>query len=357
MKVQDLQKLAASWPASMPKIQAEYEPLIQDSLRYLSSSEALASIAADPYWPKWHSPWWHMLLLHEMGETKRIPEVAIQAMVKKLSEYPVKIFPIHQHEMPEGCDPYRHVPCHCQVGNIYQILATYGVNVDQELPWIRPWFLRYQMADGGLNCDSDAYLVSDECPSSMVGTIAAFEAVLLHTPRPWTTEEIAFLDRGAQFLIDRKLMLGSRTKHNADERDDEGKWLKPCFPRFYLYDVLRGLTALLSWAEKTNRSLTAEAVTGAVAHLSKQFLDGVVNTERTCFEGVGTILPTSSGDWIRRQPATFFPLLEEISKVGRASPHLTSRWTEARQSVTRLLEKQTFVDSDAGRDSSKNGLA
>ncbi len=97
------------------------------------------------------------------------------------------------------------------------------------------------MADGGLNCDNDAYLIKDEVPSSMVGTIAAFEAVLLYTPREWTTEERTFLEKGAQFLIKRKLMLGSDTKHNASERKSAEDWMKLCFPRLYLYDVLRGL--------------------------------------------------------------------------------------------------------------------
>jgi hypothetical protein len=51
-----------------------------------------------------------------------------------------------------------------------------------------------------------SYLVTAECPSSMVGTIAAFEAVLLHTARPWTKEEEAFVDAGARFLMARRLM-------------------------------------------------------------------------------------------------------------------------------------------------------
>ncbi|THD40858.1 MAG: hypothetical protein DI608_02830 [Rothia mucilaginosa] len=68
------------------------------------------------------------------------------------------------------------------------------MRVDQELPWLRNWFPRYQMKDGGLTCDYEAYPVEDECPSSMVGTIAAFEAVLHHVEDP-TPQEIAFLDR------------------------------------------------------------------------------------------------------------------------------------------------------------------
>ena len=46
---------------------------IQKSIDYLKSVEALRTVDADAYWPKWNSPWWHMLMLHEMGESKRIP--------------------------------------------------------------------------------------------------------------------------------------------------------------------------------------------------------------------------------------------------------------------------------------------
>ncbi len=165
-------------------IRLTYEAEIKQSIDYLSSEFALQTVDADAYWPKWNSPWWHMLLLHEMGETKQIPERMIARYVASLNRIPLKIFPIHPEDMPEGLDPYRGSPCHCQVGNAYQVLAAWGLDVDKELPWMRPWFLRYQMPDGGLNCDNEAYLVKDECPSSMVGTIAAFEAVLLYTKKP-----------------------------------------------------------------------------------------------------------------------------------------------------------------------------
>lgn len=309
---------------------------IDQSVRYLESDVALRSVEADPYWPKWDSPWWHMLLLHEMGETHRIPRRLIESYVASLNRIPLKIFPIHPEDMPAGIDPYRGSPCHCQLGNVYQVLAKWGIDVDQDLPWIRPWFLRYQMPDGGLNCDNDAYLVKDEVPSSMVGTIAAFEAVLLYTPREWTPEERTFIDEGAQFLIKRKLMLGSDTKHNASERKSAEDWVKFCFPRFYLYDVLRGLNALLAWSEKTKQTLPPDSIRDVVEFISKRFPDGSVRIERHSYDGVGTILPSLSGEWIRRQPATFFPLLERVSRVGDVSPYLSSRWLDARTQLTQM---------------------
>lgn len=306
------------------------DALVEQSVRYLESDAALKSVAADPYWPKWDSPWWHMLLLHEMRETHRIPQSLVTAYISSLNRIPLKIFPIHPHDMPEGIDPYRGSPCHCQLGNVYQVLAKWGVDVDRELPWIRPWFLKYQMADGGLNCDNDAYLVKDEVPSSMVGTIAAFEAILLYTPREWTREERDFLTKGAEFLIDRRLMFGSNTKHNASERKSAEQWTKLCFPRFYLYDVLRGLTAILAWSEKMNQAIPPAAISDVVDMLSSRFPDGNVRIERQSYAGTGTILQAPSGEWLRRQPASFFPLLKDVSEIGLKSPFLSRQWAEAK---------------------------
>jgi hypothetical protein len=314
-----------------------FENEIQESLQYLNSSQALQSLEADPYWPKWNSPWWHMLLLHEMGETKKIPEAVVKKYISALDKIPLKIFPIQPEDMPEGIDPYRGSPCHCQLGNVYQVLAAWGVDVDKELPWIRPWFLKYQMPDGGLNCDNEAYLVKDEVPSSMVGTIAVFESILLYTQRPWTAEEKEFLDKGARFLIERKLMHGSPTKHNADERKSAEKWVHPCFPRFYLYDVLRGLNALLLWSEKTNQSLPRDSIRDVVTYLDHRFSDGNIRIERHSYEGTGTILQSSSGEWIKRQPATFFPLLNKVSKIGDVSPFLTKQWLSAKSKAAKFL--------------------
>jgi hypothetical protein len=315
----------------------DFEREVAASVAYLGSSAAIDCLAEDTYWPKWDAPWWHMLLLHEMGHTNLIPAGALRSLVEGLDSYPVKIFPIHPGDMPQGVDPHRGAPCHCQLGNVYQVLSAAGVEVDRDLPWIRPWFLRYQMADGGLTCDNDAYLVTGECPSSMVSTIAAFEAVLLYTPRPWTEDETAFLDRGASFLIGRRLLEGSESRHNAIERKSAAKWLQLCFPRFYLYDVLRGLNALVLWAERTGNDLPDAAVNEVVAHLAKRFPDGSVCNERLSYAGVGTILRARSGEWIKPRPpapAFLFPLLSRVSEVGAVSHFLSRQWTDCLARLT-----------------------
>src|SRR5690348_8501089 len=107
-----------------------FDAEIDQSIRYLQSNEAACALAADAYWPKWHSPWWHMLLLHEMGRASLIPDSTIEQYVASLNRIAVKIFPIHPEDLPPGTDPFRGTPCHCQLGNVYQVLAARGVDVD-----------------------------------------------------------------------------------------------------------------------------------------------------------------------------------------------------------------------------------
>jgi hypothetical protein len=308
---------------------------IAESVRYLNSSEAHESIEANPYWPKWHSPWWHLSAFFEMGLAHRIPKAVA---VKLLAEVKATHLPFFfREEAPLEKSPKQDAPCPCSFGNIYQILSATGLDVDAELPWARGWFLKYQMSDGGLNCDEDAYK-ADQNASSMVGTISPLEAIL-STPGKLTTDEINFLDRGARCLLDRELRLGSKSQHNAEERLDEEDWLKPCFPRLYFYDVLRGLSFVLHWSEVLSRPIPASAILNVVRHLSTQFPDGKIRTQRHSYEDVTTRALDSSGNWERGRTATFFPLLNETSDLGNVSPFLTHKWQDAILIMDRLLER------------------
>ena len=313
------------------------------SEHYLASNAALRSLEADAYWPKWDSPWWHMVLLHELGEVRRIPERAIRMVVARLNALPLKIFPLHPEDSPPGTDPYRDSQCHCALGCMYQVSAEFGLDAERELPWVKPWFVRYQMADGGLNCDSTAYLQHDECASSMVGTVAVFEAMLLG-PESWTPSQVAFLERAADFLIAREVMLGSSSNHNSEERAAQAAWRLPCFPRFYFYDVVRGASALVHWAERSGRSLPVRAIAGVVEYMASAFPDGVVALGRRAYAGSNTIVQTAAGAWIRGQPASTFPLLESTSVVGAPCPFVTRQWSTTRRAILRLIETGQLVE-------------
>jgi hypothetical protein len=309
---------------------------VEESVRYLGSDAARRSLAEDVYWPKWDSPWWHMLLLLELGEARRIPEQAARWMLEGLQALKVKTFPFRVEDLPPGGDIFRDTLCHCAVGSVYQVLAACGVDVERELPWFEAWLLRHQMADGGLNCENGAYLVEGECPTSMVATLAPLEAMLLGE---LSGARASFVDRAGAFLIGRRLTLGSHTQHNAQERERQASWLQLCFPRFYLYDVLRGVRALTRWAELRQASLPLSAIEGALHYLIGAFPDGVVRLGRRSFEGAESRVRTETGEcrWVA---GSSFALLEAVSRVGEASPPLTQQWSEARQGLIGLLEAQ-----------------
>jgi hypothetical protein len=299
---------------------------MDETIAYLSSDAARAHFTSPYwYWPKWEGPWWRMLLLHEMGETARIPETAISALVTALAATRVETFPAHPGDLADRADPHNCF-CHCELGNVYRVLEAYGVDVATELPWMSAWFLAYQMADGGLNCDDSAYLVTDECASSMVGTIAAFEA-LVHRRRDWTGAETQFVEQAAGFLMGRQLRLGSASRHNAAEREAAAHWTSLCFPRFYHYDVLRGLSALVAWAQRAQVRLPPACIAAVVAELDRQSAAGGLTLGRRCCEGHGTIAPRADGSWDHeRRPAMSFPLLDAVSVVGTVSPYLSAQW-------------------------------
>jgi hypothetical protein len=332
----DRARLAAVPDPTIPHSDA-VERGIAASAAYLGSDAALEAIALDPYWPKWDRPWWHMLLLHELGEARLIPRRTADAMAAGLDRL-LHVFPIHPGDAPEGFDSHRDVACHCALGCMVPLLAACGVDVDRALPWVKPWFVRYQMADGGFNCDDSAYLVTGECPSSMVGTVAPLEAML--QLGNLSAEQRAARDRAARFLVDRALVRGSSTVHNAAERESAGAWPLPCFPRFYFYDALRGLAALVTWAEATSQELPERAVAGVIDDLVARFPDGIVRVARQAHAAMTTIVLEQRGS---RVPASSFPLLDAAGVPGDASPALTRQWSEVRRGLLRLADAGRLV--------------
>ena len=169
----------------------------------------------------------------------------------------------------------------------------------------------------------------------MVATIAPFEAML--ESRSWTIDDRAFVERAARFLIGRALMRGSSSVHNADERTTATAWSQLAFPRFYFYDVLRGLAALVRWAERTAQLLPIEAISSVVESLVTRWPDGVVHVERHAHAlHLTTIMPTADRSPSPRVATTTFPLLEAVSAIGEPSEGLTRQWTATRAGLLRL---------------------
>lgn len=320
------------FPDSM--IPRNLEDAFRESLIYLGSQAAIDSLAADAYWPKWHSPWWHISLLFEMGLTDWIPDGILDKVIEQMNVQYLRFFPQREEDLPAGVNPNTQIACHCQLGNIYQILKTKGIDVDARLPWIRPWFLIYQLPDGGLNCDEGAYLHSHK--SSVVSSLPVFEALLLCADTgSLTAEETVFLDQAVQYLVRHCLVY----RTNGDLMDPDFLTLQ--FPRFYHYDILRGLAFLNRWRDHYPGSSPLgdsvdQIIREAVQVIQTKLNNDLLLIERCELNETTTLALGEGGNWRTGQPVSFFPLLTLASTVGTCSPNLTGAF----QKVLESLEKR-----------------
>lgn len=274
---------------------------------------SLALLASEELFPipdrmsrrKWDGPWWHMATLCEMGESSRIPRSAAEGALELLKRGAWPRFVLTEEEAPGSeADRAKMDCCHCELGVFYMILSACGFEVDVELPWIRAWFLEHQLPDGGLNCEPSAYGGSRK--SSIVSTLPPLEAVLFFTRREYTGAEAEFLDEGARYLIEHRLVCSKK-----DGTVINGEWLKPFFPRFFEYDILRGMYFLVEWSRRRRKVLPGDLIEEGLQRIGGYTgKSGVV---------IGRHVNDESGGW----NGSSFPLLQSVSQVGKESPYLT----------------------------------
>lgn len=323
--------IASKQSATVPAIANEH--LIAACIDYLNSKNALDLLATDPYWPKWNGPWWQMMLLYETGNTSLIPKNLVDLILNFLDNYYVHHFPLTEQELPDAAEPVNHIICHCQLGSIHKLLTAYGVNVYERFPWVWAWYLKYQLGDGGFNCDEQAYLKENK-KSSMVSTLPCLEAVLSSAGQSPSAEEVRLLDAGANYVFRRKLFRRVTTDEVIDS-----SWLRLSFPRYYHYDVLRGLNFVLSWSSTLNKPLPYSSIHETVSAISDRFDDGLLCVERSVINNTSTrIFDDTRHEWTR-QPAGSFPLLDHVSAVGSISPYLIRQWEHAKKDLLLVMEK------------------
>lgn len=298
----------------------EFQDELNETINYLGSVQAKEALEQDPYWPKWDTPWWRIMTLYEMDLVHLVPESMINILVSRMNSNYMKSFPFFENEIPEGVDPYLQIPCHCALGTIYQALSAYGIDVDSQLSWIRPWFPRYQLPDGGLNCDEQAYISSRK--SSIVSTLPALEAILYHCDGGLSEKEQEFVDRGAAYLIRHRLCYRSSSEECMDK-----DFFKLSSPRFYEYDFLRGLVFLVRWKAARESSAADEVIEHGRSLLSQKIINGQLLKERISFHEGETLTQVGSGQWDWK-PAKLFPLLEKVGEVGKPSKRLKKEFDE-----------------------------
>lgn len=296
----------------------DYTAALAETCAYLDSPDAREAVALDPYWPKWDGPWWRMLLLMEIGRAELIPASLLGLTVETIERHYLRFFPRSEAELPPGADIHRETLCHCMVGSLLQLLRATDHDPEKTLPWLRPWLLKYALPGGGWNCDN-----GNEHAASFVSTCAAAEGLLASTERALTTEEDAALAKAADWLLERKLFRSKRTGAVVAE-----EWLRPMLPRFYEYDIQRGLRFLANWSERTGKPLPAEQISEAVARLDTHHAGGPPLPERALLK-VRT-LRHRQGRWHRDAHAGSFPLLDAAGAKETGGLLLAAEWAALR---------------------------
>src|SRR4029079_18843853 len=114
----------------------------------------------------------------------------------------------------------------------------------------------------------------------------------------------AALDRGARYLIERRLVFS--LSKNAVAKEEV---LQPVFPRFYEYDLLRGLSCVVRWSETRRLPLPEKSIAFVVEKLEAQAPNRKIAPARQVWDGTTTIRLGPGGQWEKGPPA-LFPLLE-----------------------------------------------
>jgi hypothetical protein len=282
----------------------------------------------DPYWPKWNNRWWQLALLDELGAIGQVPAALLEDFATEIEQHYLPDFPLLEADLPAGKDGHRHILCHCALGTASRILFQGGIDVWQRLPWLYDWLWRYQLPDGGYNCDEQAYLGSRK--SSLVSSAPVFEALLVSRPDGiFTQAETELLQAGLTYFVEHRLI-----RRRSGELIDPD-WLQPLFPRFYEYDLLRGLKLVTDLSLALKQPLPAAAIKEAVSLLEQHELNP--QSWRLAQEKT---LALSAEDWIR-EPVSLFALLE--AAIAQGHVYLRQQWQQVQATLATLKARGLLI--------------
>ena len=196
------------------KILAEQHPAGQWATNGTSAREL--------YRPKYVSTNWRLLVLADLGLTKRNPRIrkAVDLFLRRIAG-PKK------DGWPAGGLGGRESEV-CFTGNAVRTLVRFGYLNDPRVAPAIEWLVRHQKKDGGWHCFP-----------SKVGTLDCWEALSAFAVLPPGSRTPAIersIERGAEFYLDRNLFREGRAAYPP--------WFRLHYPVHYFYDILVGLDVL-----------------------------------------------------------------------------------------------------------------
>ena len=240
----------------------------------IQSEKARLMIERDVYWPKWDSPWWYILLLEETGRLAEVPVDVFKELLTCADRQYLKVFPVREEDVDGPVNGYTEVMCFCFFGSRMKLASKLDFDVFAHVPWAKTWLTRYQLPDGGYNCDESAYTGSGK--SSLISTVVMLEGMVEYSKYTKDTESLAVnMQKAVSYLLKHQVFMSTAGREIPDV-----EWDKIIFPRFYEYDFSRGLEAILDFLLLTGKKVRGVAVEQALALLRKKTDSGLAHSEK-----------------------------------------------------------------------------
>lgn len=278
----------------------------------IESDEAFLMIERDVYWPKWDSPWWYMQLLDETGRANEIPVDVLKELLVCADRQYLKIFPVNPGDLPEEVNSCTEVMCFCFLGNLMCLCSKLDLDVFAYIPWAKEWVSKYQMADGGYNCDEFAY--QEQGKSSIISTTSMLEGMVEYSRFIGDKQRYsAQMVKAVSYLLRHQLYLSSTGK-----KIEGTEWEKIIFPRFYEYDFSRGLEAVLDFLDLTGKKVRAKAAEKAIQLLDEKIKNKLDHSEKQWLSDEKTVSYYIEKPEMFKEMATL-PLLMKL--INSTSPN------------------------------------
>ncbi len=278
--------------------------------------------AEDVYWPKWSATVWQLILLAEMGMPSHHPairtgcEYFLKIMDSQDRSWPPRNY--SESDVQGQLASWRSVWEPCVTGNMARTLTLFGFGEDPRVREMFDWLVRYQLPDGGWNCEPGPW-GKEVHHSSFMSTVEPLWAFSALDRQHWPKGGREAVERGAEFMMMHRLYESDRTGNVIDE-----EWTKLHFPMFYFYDILHGLRILtaLGYAED-------ERMKDALQLLqSKRLAEGTWPLEATFLNSTKKNLVKDSkkekwevtkGESVARIPDIY----QNLGSVGAPNPWIT----------------------------------
>ncbi len=303
-EVEALRKTIPSWPPIAALLREQHAD------GYWAEPE-------DVYWPKWKATVWPLILLAEMGVPGELPAVnrGCQYFLRLMNSQDHSWPPVYSENDPRT---YRSVWEPCVTGNMARTLTIFGFSDDHRVRDMFEWLVKYQLPDGGWNCEPGPWQ-KEVFHSSFMSTIEPLWAFSELPAQKWPKGGKKAVERACEFMLTHRLYKSDKTGQITHDW-----WTSLHFPLFYFYDILHGLRVLTSLGHGTD-----ERIHDAVELLqSKRLPEGQWPLEASFTQTPkrNLVKDSATGQWssVKGEKVTEVPpIYSNLGSIGDANPWVT----------------------------------